>query len=178
MSRIGRQPVLLPKGVTLEVKAGVVHVAGPKGKLQLAVPAGIEVATADGRATVAIGARAENAGALFGLTRALLASAVQGVTEGYRKELQIEGTGYNAKLNGKALELSVGFCNPVLCTPPEGVQVACTSPTEVAISGIDKEKVGQFAAEIRAVRPPEPYKGKGIRYKGESIRRKAGKSVA
>lgn len=178
MSRIGRQPVTLPAGVTLEVKPGSVLVAGPKGKLNLPVPDGIVVQAEAGSARVSVADGAEGAGALFGLVRARIAAAVVGVTAGYKKELQIEGTGYNAKMNGKALELAVGFCNLIQRTPPEGVTVTCTSPTELAISGPDKEKVGQFAAEVRSVRPPEPYKGKGIRYKGENIRRKAGKSVA
>jgi large subunit ribosomal protein L6 len=178
MSRIGRQPVPLPAGVSVEIRPGAVTVAGPKGKLSLAVPAAITVASEAGVARVAIADGASQAGALYGLVRARLAAAVIGVTQGYRKDLQIEGTGYNAKLNGKTLELAVGFCNAVVCTPPDGVAVACPSPTEISITGADKERVGQFAAEVRSIRPPEPYKGKGIRYKGEHIRRKAGKSVA
>ena len=178
MSRIGRQPVTLPAGVTVEVKGSKVLVQGPKGKLDLDLPAGITVKIESGAANVACAEGAENGSALHGLVRSRLAGMALGVTEGYRKELSIEGTGYNAKLSGKAVELSVGFCNPVLCTPPEGVAVQCVTPTDIAISGPDKIKVGQFAAEVRSVRPPEPYKGKGIRYKGETVRRKAGKSVA
>ena len=178
MSRIGRQPVVIPAGVTIQVSGADVSIQGPKGQLRVQAPAGIRVTSDAAVARVEVAAGALDRSAMHGLVRARIACAVVGVTKGYRKDLQIEGTGYNAKLSGKALELAVGFCKPVLCTPPEGVSVQCATPTEIAISGIDKEKVGQFAAEIRSVRPPEPYKGKGIRYKGETVRRKAGKSVA
>ena len=178
MSRIGRQPVALPAGVTAQVSGAKVLVQGPKGKLDLAVPAGITVRLEGSALLVERASGAENAAALHGMVRSRLAGMALGVSEGYRKELTIEGTGYNAKLAGKDLELSVGFCNAIRCTPPDGVAVQCISPTEIAISGPDKVKVGQFAAEVRSVRPPEPYKGKGIRYKGETVRRKAGKSVA
>jgi large subunit ribosomal protein L6 len=169
MSRIGRQPVTLPAGVTVEVKGSQVLVQGPKGKLDLELPAGITVKAESGAVHVVCAEGAENGSALHGLVRSRLAGMAIGVTTGFRKELSIEGTGYNAKLNGKAVELSVGFCNPVLCTPPEGVAVQCVTPTEIAISGSDKIKVGQFAAEVRSVRPPEPYKGKGIRYADERV---------
>ena len=178
MSRIGRQPVTLPAGVTVQVSGEQILVQGPKGKLTLALPAGILVQTEAGVVHIKNASDAPGGSALHGLVRSRLAGMVQGLTEGFRKDLTIEGTGYNAKLTGKAVELSVGFCNPIFCTPPEGVDVKCTSPTEISISGSDKIKVGQFAAEVRSVRPPEPYKGKGIRYKGETVRRKAGKSVA
>jgi large subunit ribosomal protein L6 len=178
MSRIGRQPVNLPAGVTVQVSGEKLLVQGSQGKLDFTLPAGIQVEVKGSAVHVTCTEGADNGSALHGLVRSRLSGMVEGVTSGFRKDLTIEGTGYNAKLNGKAVELSVGFCNPVLCTPPEGVAVKCTTPTEIAISGPDKIKVGQFAAEVRSVRPPEPYKGKGIRYKGETVRRKAGKSVA
>lgn len=178
MSRIGRQPVTLPAGVTVQVNGAKLLVQGAQGKLEFDLPDGIVVKTEGNAVHVSRNGDGPNAAALHGLVRSRLAGMVLGVNAGFRKDLTIEGTGYNAKLNGKAVELSVGFCNPVLCTPPEGVAVKCTTPTEISISGSDKIKVGQFAAEVRSVRPPEPYKGKGIRYKGETVRRKAGKSVA
>jgi large subunit ribosomal protein L6 len=178
MSRIGRQPVNLPAGVTVQVNGAQVLVQGPKGKITLESPRGVSVKVEGSVVKVEIPADAAEMSALFGMTRARLANMVLGVEQGYQKTLLIEGTGYNAKLNGKDLELAVGFCNVVKCTPPDGIAVKCVSPTEITISGVDKEKVGQFAAEVRAARPPEPYKGKGIRYKDETIRRKAGKSVA
>jgi large subunit ribosomal protein L6 len=179
MSRIARQELPLPSGVTLTVNRRSVEVKGPKGTLQFPLFPEVEVELAENSAQVkrtGAGSTAK-ASALAGLVRAHLGNMVVGVTEGFAKTLEIVGTGWNAKQNGKGVEMQIGFCHTVKCDPPEGITVAVTTPTELTISGADKQMVGQFAAVIRAVRPPEPYKGKGIRYKGENVRRKAGKSV-
>ncbi|MDA0666664.1 MAG: 50S ribosomal protein L6 [Planctomycetota bacterium] len=179
MSRIGNKEVTLPAGVTVTVKASSVEVKGSKG--QLTFPLFPEVSVAVEGEIVKVSqtgaGSSKNAGALHGLVRANIANMVVGVTEGYSKGLEIQGTGWNAKPNGTGIEMQIGFCHTVICTPPEGVSVQCTNPTTLLVSGIDKQAVGQFAANIRRVRPPEPYKGKGIRYKDEFVRRKAGKSL-
>jgi large subunit ribosomal protein L6 len=177
MSRIGRQLVSIPAGVTCEVKDRRVTVKGPKGALSFDLPAGIEASVEGAALKFENGLGATN-GSFHGLARARVATMVEGVTTGFSKTLEIQGTGYNAQAAGTAVKLAIGFSNPRICTPPAGVSVKIVSPTELIISGADKQSVGQFAAEIRAVRPPEPYKGKGIRYKGENVRRKAGKSVS
>jgi large subunit ribosomal protein L6 len=180
MSRIGTTPVNVPNGVTITPQASAVEVKGPKGTLSFPLFPEVQVAVEGEIAKVSLtGAGAtKKASALHGLVRAHLQNMVIGVTDGYSKVLEIHGTGWNAKPKGQGLELQIGFCHTVDCTPPEGVTVELNSPTEIKVSGIDKQAVGQFAANVRAVRPPEPYKGKGIRYQGEVVRQKAGKSLA
>ncbi|MBT3340535.1 MAG: 50S ribosomal protein L6 [Planctomycetes bacterium] len=180
MSRIGVQAVVLPSGVSVEVSADKFEVKGAKGSLTFPLFTEIAIEQEDNVVRVVrTGAGSSSkASAFHGLVRAHLANMVEGVTNGYTKTLQILGTGWNAKPMGKGIELQIGFCHPVQCDPPEGVEVSLTSPTEIVVAGADKHQVGQFAANIRRVRPPEPYKGKGIRYKGEQVRRKVGKSLA
>jgi large subunit ribosomal protein L6 len=180
MSRIGNTPVKIPNGTEVAVKPGAVEVKGPKGQLSFPLFPEVTAEVADGQVVVGLtgAGSAKKASALQGLVRAHVANMVTGVTEGYSKGLEIVGTGWNAKQNGQGIEMQIGFCHTVKCDPPAGVTVAVTSPTEILVSGFDKHAVGQFAADIRGVRPPEPYKGKGIRYKGEEVRRKAGKALA
>ncbi len=189
MSRIGRKPIAIPNGVTVEVETGLVSVKGPKGELSQTVSREMKItqnegSAADGSegseapvATLTVDRptdRGEHR-ALHGLTRSLIANMVQGVTDGYEKRLEIQGVGYRARLQGKALELSVGYSHPVSVTAPEGIEFEVPIPTQVVVRGIDKQLVGEMAARIRRSRPPEPYKGKGIRYVGEHVRRKVGK---
>ncbi len=176
MSRIGRKPITLPQGVSVEVEPGLVRVKGPKGSLEVAVDPEMKVVVEDGVVRVERPSDARRHRALHGLTRTLIANAVIGVTEGYTKELEIKGIGYRAKMSGNKLELSVGFSHPVIFEPPEGVKVEVPEPTRIRVSGIDKQQVGQVAANIRAIRPPDAYKGKGIRYVGEVVRLKPGKA--
>lgn len=180
MSRIGNKSVPIPAGVEVAVGASAFEVKGPKGSLSFPLFREVTVSVAAGQAVVApTGAGApRQASAYQGLVRAHLANMVRGVTEGYSKSLEIVGTGWSAKPKGAGVELVIGYCHPVECQPPAGVKVAVTSPTELVVSGIDRQAVGQFAANLRRVRPPEPFKGKGIRYKGEEVRRKAGKAMA
>jgi large subunit ribosomal protein L6 len=175
MSRIGRKPIEVPEGVTVDVGTGVVSVKGPKGELSQTVDRDMKVALDDGTLTVERPTDRGPHRALHGLTRSLIANMVEGVTSGYEKRLEIQGVGYRARLQGKALELSVGFSHPVSVQAPEGIEFEVPQQTEVVIRGIDKQLVGETAARIRRVRPPEPYKGKGIRYAGEHVRRKVGK---
>jgi large subunit ribosomal protein L6 len=178
MSRIGKKPVPIPAGVKVRVGDGKVNVEGPKGKLELVYHRAMRVEY-DQTAKAINVARPDDERAnraLHGLTRSLIANMVEGVTKGYEKRLSIEGIGYQARLDKKTLVLVVGYANAVEMTPPEGVNVELTDPTSIVIRGVDKQKVGQFAAEVRGVRPPEPYKGKGIRYQNEQVRRKEGKS--
>jgi large subunit ribosomal protein L6 len=180
MSRIGKQPVPVPGNVKVKVADGVVFVEGPLGKLQLAPHRNMKIAYDDGKKTIVV-TRPDDARqnrALHGLTRSLIANMIVGVTKGYEKKLKIEGIGYQARMDKKAVVLTVGYANAVTMTPPEGVTVTLTDPTTIVIKGADKQAVGQFAAEVRAVRKPEPYKGKGIRYENEQVRRKEGKSFA
>ncbi len=175
MSRIGRKPIAVPEGVTVSVTAGLVTVNGPKGELQQELSPRIEVVDEDGTLTVT---RATDRGpdrALHGLTRSLIANMVEGVTDGYEKRLEIQGVGYRAKLQGKAIELSVGYSHTVTIQAPDGIDFEVPIPTQVIVRGIDKQLVGETASRIRRVRPPEPYKGKGIRYADEHVRRKVGK---
>ncbi len=176
MSRIGRMPIPIPQGVSLEVRPGEVRVKGPKGELSVPVDPDLKVVVEEGQARVERPSDARRHRALHGLTRTLIANAITGVTQGYSKELEIKGIGYRAKLTGGKLELSVGFSHPVIFEPPEGIQIEVPEPTKIRVSGIDKQKVGQVAANIRAIRPPDAYKGKGIRYAGEVVRLKPGKA--
>jgi large subunit ribosomal protein L6 len=178
MSRIGKAPIVLPANVKVSIANRLVKVEGPKGKLEFTHHAGVGVAADGKQITVTRPDDNRLSRALHGTTRALIANMVKGVTAGYEKKLKVEGVGYQAAMKGKAVELSVGFANRPLHTPPEGVTVAVPDPTTIIVTGIDKEKVGQFAAEIRASKKPEPYKGKGVRYDTEVVRRKEGKSFA
>jgi large subunit ribosomal protein L6 len=178
MSRIGNKPVPIPSGVSVTVEGSTVTVKGPKGELKQTFRREMKIEQSDGQIVVKRPTDAKEHRALHGLTRALLANMVQGVTQGYRRGLEIVGVGYRAEKKGKALVLSVGYSHPVQYPEPAGITLTATTPTVVVVEGIDKQKVGQVAAEIRAVRPPEPYKGKGIRYQGEQVRRKAGKAGA
>ena len=177
MSRIGRLPVELPAGVTASVEAGnVLKVKGPKGELAQAFSGDMEIKVEGNVITVSRPSDDKQHRALHGLTRALIANMVKGVNEEYVKELEIVGVGYRAQLSGKKLVLGVGFTHNVEIEAPEGIRVEVPAQTSIIVRGIDKQKVGQVAANIRAVKPPEPYKGKGIRYKDEHVRRKEGKT--
>jgi large subunit ribosomal protein L6 len=175
MSRIGRKPIEIPSGVTVSIDPGRIAVAGPLGTLQQAVPLRMTVAQEEGVVTVTRPTERGEDRALHGLTRTLIANMVEGVTKGFEKRLEIQGVGYRAALKGADLELQVGYSHPVTIKPPQGVSFDVPVPTQVVVKGTDKQQVGEIAAEIRKVRPPEPYKGKGIRYEGEYVRRKVGK---
>jgi len=187
MSRIGKKPIEVPAGVTISVSPGRVTVNGPKGELSQAVSPAMKIeqgGAAEGseggeapHGTLTV-ERPSDRGehrALHGLTRSLIANMVEGVTNGFEKRLEIQGVGYRARLQGKALELALGYSHPVSVPAPEGIEFEVPQPTEVIVRGIDKQLVGEIAARIRKQRPPEPYKGKGIRYAGEHVRRKVGK---
>ena len=179
MSRIGRQPIELPAGVAISLSpGGRVMVNGPLGELSQQVPARMQVEQEDGTVVVKRPTERGEDRALHGLTRTLIANMVEGVTNGFQKRLEIQGVGYRASLRGTDLELNVGFSHPVVLKAPQGITFEVPTPTEVIVKGIDKQQVGQIAAEVRKVRPPEPYKGKGIRYEGEYVRRKVGKRAA
>ena len=175
MSRIGKRPIEVPTGVTVQLEPGRVAVTGPLGALQQEIPQRMQIAQDEGVVTVTRPTERGEDRALHGLTRTLIANMVEGVTKGFEKRLEIQGVGYRAGLRGTALELSVGYSHPVVIEPRAGVSFEVPTPTEVLVKGIDKQQVGQTAAEVRSVRPPEPYKGKGIRYEGEYVRRKVGK---
>ncbi|HUK95021.1 MAG TPA: 50S ribosomal protein L6 [Gaiellaceae bacterium] len=175
MSRIGRQPIELPTGVSVSISPGRVMVNGPLGELSQHVPARMNVEQQDGSVVVTRPSDRGEDRALHGLTRTLIANMVEGVTSGFQKRLEIQGVGYRASLRGADLELNVGFSHPVVVKAPQGITFEVPSQTEVIVKGIDKQQVGHTAAEVRKVRPPEPYKGKGIRYEGEYVRRKVGK---
>ena len=175
MSRIGRRPIEVPAGVTVSIDPGRVMVNGPLGTLQQQVPARMKIEQSDGELLVTRPTERGEDRALHGLTRTLVANMVEGVTKGFEKRLEIQGVGYRAGLRGTALELNVGYSHPVVLEPRQGISFEVPAPTQVVVKGVDKQQVGQTAAEVRAVRPPEPYKGKGIRYEGEYVRRKVGK---
>jgi large subunit ribosomal protein L6 len=177
MSRVGKKPIELPKGVKVSVDHRTVRVEGPKGKLDFQSHPRMKVSTKDNLLSVERPSDQKNDRALHGTTRSVLANMIKGVTEGYCKELLIEGVGFKAQMQGKALNLSLGFTHPVLLDVPEGLTVEAPKPTQLFIKGIDKVKVGQFAANIRKIYEAEPYKGKGVRYVNEVVRRKAGKTV-
>jgi large subunit ribosomal protein L6 len=175
MSRIGKRPIEVPAGVIVSVDPGRVTVSGPKGELRQQVPTRMQIEQDDGIVTVSRPTERGEDRALHGLTRTLIANMVEGVTNGFEKRLEIQGVGYRAALAGSNLELQVGYSHSVRVTPREGISFEVPIPTQIVVRGIDKQIVGQTAAEIRKVRPPEPYKGKGIRYEGEYVRRKVGK---
>ncbi len=177
MSRIGRLPISVPKGVEVKQGNGELSVKGPKGQLTMAIPADMVVKIEAETVVVERPSDERNHRALHGLTRALAANMVEGVTNGFQKTLEIIGVGYRAESKGKAIRLHLGFSHTIDYTPPQGVTLDVPQPTSVVVSGADKQKVGQAAAEIRSFRPPEPYKGKGVRYKDEYVRRKAGKTA-
>ena len=175
MSRIGRSPIELPAGVSVSISPGRVMVNGPLGELAQEVPQRMAIEQSDGTITVTRPTDRGDDRALHGLTRTLVANMVEGVTKGFEKKLEIQGVGYRASMRGTALELNVGYSHSVVKDAPAGITYEVPSQTEIVVKGIDKQQVGQIAAEIRKVRPPEPYKGKGIRYQGEYVRRKVGK---
>jgi large subunit ribosomal protein L6 len=177
MSRVGKKPLPIPAGVTFELNADNVKVKGPKGELSTRIPAGVAVTVEGSLVKVAIGSSTPRMRALHGMTRSVLSNLVRGVTQGFSKALEIVGTGYRAQLDGKKLILFLGYAMPVEYHAPDGIQIAVESPTRVVVSGIDKILVGEVAHAIRAFRKPEPYKGKGIRYEGEYVRKKAGKAA-
>ncbi len=176
MSRIGKAPVPVPAGVDITISDAVVTVKGPKGTLSHTVASPITVEKSDGLIEVKRPDDERISKSLHGLTRTLIANMVIGVTEGYEKKLEIVGTGYRVAQKGSDLEFSLGFSHPVLVKAPAGITFSSESPTKVTIQGIDKQQVGEVAANVRKIRPPEPYKGKGVRYEGEKVRRKAGKA--
>jgi large subunit ribosomal protein L6 len=178
MSRIGKKPVTVPQGVTLDLKGSEVAVKGPKGELRRQLHPEMQLALANGIFTVTRPSEEQKHKALHGLTRTLVQNMIDGVSKGFTKTLEIQGVGYKAEAKPYGVNLVVGFSHPVKYEAPKGIKISVESNTTVKIEGADKEKVGQVAAELRAVRPPEPYKGKGIRYQGEQIRRKAGKTGA
>jgi large subunit ribosomal protein L6 len=178
MSRIGKKPVTVPQGVTLDLKGSEVAVKGPKGELRRTLHPEMQLALADGTFTVARPSEEPRHKALHGLTRTLVQNMIDGVSKGFIKTLEIQGVGYKAEAKPYGVNLVVGYSHPVKYEAPKGIKITVENNTTVKIEGADKEKVGQVAAELRAVRPPEPYKGKGVRYQGEQIRRKAGKTGA
>jgi large subunit ribosomal protein L6 len=178
VSRIGKKPIVLPKGVTVAVKDGSVAVKGPKGELVRLVHPDISVEVTDQQILVKRPTDEKRHRALHGLWRALIQNMVLGVTQGYMRKLEIVGVGYRAEMKGTRLNLNIGYSHPILFAPPEGVKIEAPTQTSIAITGIDKQLVGLVAAKIRSFRLPEPYKGKGIKYEGEFIRRKAGKAAA
>jgi len=175
MSRIGRKPISLPEAVTVEIAPGQVAVKGPKGELNQSLSTDMKVEQADGEVTIERPTDRGEHRALHGLTRSLIANMVEGVTNGFEKQLEIQGVGYRAQLKGKNLELAVGYSHPVPIPAPDGIEFEVPQPTRVVVKGISKQLVGETAAIIRKQRPPEPYKGKGIRYEGEYVQRKVGK---
>ena len=177
MSRIGRAPIALPTTVHVKTDGRQVHVEGPKGRLSINIPEPLSVSVREQRVQVACGSDQADERAQHGLYRALVANMVLGVANGFSKELEIVGVGYRAQLQGKQLTLHVGFSHPVPVQIPDGITVEVPKPTSVTVRGVDKQLVGQFAANLRRIAPPEPYKGKGIKYVGEVIRRKAGKAA-
>lgn len=178
MSRIGRKPVIIPKDVKIEVKDGMVYVEGLKGKLSRQLSNRIDLEIKDTQLSVKRLGNTKLDYSLHGLYRALIVNMIKGVTQGYVKELEIVGVGFKAQIQGNNLNMQLGFSHPVNIPFPEGIKIEAPKLTQIVVRGIDKEKVGQIAAEIRAVYPPEPYKGKGIRYVGEYVKKKIGKSQA
>lgn len=178
MSRIGKQPVLVPDKVKVSVTDGTVLVEGPKGKVQKTFAPAVKVTVADRRVTFAPTEESRFAKALYGTARSVVAGMVRGVTDGYSKELEIQGVGFKANLKGNQLDLALGYSHPVVMTVPDGIKITVTDQTKLKVEGADKQLVGAVTAEIRSYYPPEPYKGKGVRIVGERVRRKEGKTVA
>jgi large subunit ribosomal protein L6 len=178
VSRIGKLPIPVPAGVTVELDGATVRARGPQGELSRVLPAGVTATLAEGVLTVARASDAPRHKALHGLSRTLLANMIEGVARGYSRTLEIQGVGYKAEATKQGLNLVVGYSHPVAYPAPAGIKLTVESNTVVKVAGPSKELVGQVAAELRAIRPPEPYKGKGIRYQGEQVRRKAGKTGA
>jgi large subunit ribosomal protein L6 len=176
MSRIGKHPVVVAKGVTASVEGNTVKVKGPKGELERTLHPDMKVTLSDNQITVERPSDESNHKALHGLSRTLVANMIEGVTKGYKKELELVGVGYKAEARPYGLQLALGFSHPVKYEAPKGIKLSAPAPTQIVIEGANKEVVGQVAAELRSIRPPEPYKGKGIKYVGEQIRRKAGKA--
>src|SRR5215467_10321134 len=178
MSRIGKKPITIPKGVTVKVVDGAVEVQGPKGKLRQAHPAGINFALADGQIVASRAAEDPELGKFHGLARSLVANAVSGVTDGFKKELDIVGVGYRAELKGKQVHFALGYSHPVVFDVPTGIDIAVDKQTHITVTGADRQLVGQVAANIRRLRKPDPYKQKGVRYTGEVLKKKVGKTGA
>ena len=177
MSRIGKAPIAVPNGVTVTLKDdNVIAVKGPKGELTRSLPAAMTVAQENGQVTVTRPSDEDQHKALHGLTRTLIANMVEGVTKGFSKNLELVGVGYKAEVRPYGLQLALGFSHPIEYRAPQGIKLTAPAPTQILVEGANKEVVGQVAAEIRSLRPPEPYKGKGVKYAGEQIRRKAGKA--
>lgn len=177
MSRVGKEPIEIPQGVEVDIERNTIQVKGPKGVLRQEIHPSMGVSLNEGTMVVTRPSESSLHKSLHGLTRTLLANVIRGVTEGFEKRLEISGVGYRAELQGKAVVLQLGFSHPVVFRPPEGVTITIEKGTRLTVSGIDKQLVGQVAAKIRSFRPPDPYKEKGIKYEGEYVRRKAGKSA-
>lgn len=175
MSRVAKQPIVLPKGVELDIQAGSVGVKGPKGTLSIAKPADVQIKVEDGQARLSTSD--PDRLAITGTLRAIIANMVKGVSEGFERKLELVGVGYRAAMQGKDLNLSLGFSHPVLFQAPEGITITTPTQTEILVAGADKQRVGEVAAKIRGFRPPEPYKGKGVKYAGENIIRKEAKKA-
>lgn len=176
MSRIGKAPISLPEGVKVDIREGELHVKGKLGEMTTPIPGGISVEQEDGELIVKRDSEAKPVRALHGLTRALAANAVTGVSDGFKRELEIKGIGYRAAMQGQTLTMQLGFSHPVEYPAPDGITLSCPDQTKIVIEGIDKQQVGEVAAQIRRIRPPDAYKGKGIRYSDEIVRTKVGKS--
>ncbi len=177
MSRIGKKPITIPKDIKVEISGLSLSIGGPKGSLTVKIPTGVTVESKDEKIFIKRASEEKQAKSLHGLMRMLIFNMLKGVTEGYSKELEIVGVGYKAKLEGNNLNLQLGFSHPVIFAIPEGIKIELPKQTQIIIRGIDKEKVGDVAARIRSISPPEPYKGKGIRFAKELVRRKVGKAV-
>ena len=178
MSRIGKMPVPIPKGVEVRADGAAVRVKGPKGELKTAIPAGLTVSIADGQVRVSRSSDEPDARALHGLLRSLVANSVEGVTKGFIRELEISGVGYKAEVKGKSVMFTLGYSHPVIFDIPAGIDIAIDKQTHITVTGIDRQQVGQVAANIRRLRKPDPYKQKGVRYTGEHLKKKAGKTGA
>ncbi|MGB3454822.1 MAG: 50S ribosomal protein L6 [Litorimonas sp.] len=175
MSRIGKKPIAVPSGVTLTQTGQAIAVKGPKGELSFTLPDSVTGAFADNELTLTIDESVKNASAMWGMARTMVANMIEGVTDGFKKELELRGVGYRAQMKGTGLTMQLGYSHDVDYTPPAGITIEAPKPTQIVVTGIDKQQVGQVAAEIRAFRKPEPYKGKGVRYVGEYVRQKEGK---
>lgn len=178
MSRIGKKPIPVPKGVTVAMSDGAIEVKGPKGAVKQAIPPGVTFAQEGDQLTARLVRDDKALGKFHGLARTLVANAVQGVTEGFKKELDIVGVGYRAEVKGRQVHFALGYSHPVVFDMPQGVDVAVEKQTHVTVTGVDRQKVGQAAANIRSLRKPDPYKQKGVRYTGEVLKKKAGKTGA